>query len=374
MSQLHLILASADTLYLKSFAEYIVSSTNKARFDVKLFSNKSNLERYIQQGARYDILLLEPAFYEVTKLEAGRGMTMFLAEEPIAGQKEDEDTPEIFKYQPLNRLLSDMLAAFYEKRSDYKHLATAAQTKVLSVYSPAGGVGKTTLAINICKQLATAGKKIFYLNMELFNTTSLYFASPEDNPSLQIFYYLKARTNQLLAKIEGLKKYCTELDIYYFDLLPNPTELIESSKEEIEKLIRALAEAGEYDYVVIDLDSSLYEFTKAAFSKSDRLIWLLNNDVQSFCKTKQGLEMQEELFGCDKKLDDFLFIVNRFGGQLSEAQQQYDIPVRAYLPFVPEWTEAVEKNELLHHPVFSKELGAAMAIITEARQEGVLFD
>ncbi len=62
--------------------------------------------------------------------------------------------------------------------------------------------------------------KVFYLNLELLNTTSLYFLSQEDNPSLQIFYYLKAKPNQLLAKMEKLKKNDPTSRVDYFDLLP----------------------------------------------------------------------------------------------------------------------------------------------------------
>ncbi|QGS68934.1 AAA family ATPase [Oceanobacillus sp. 143] len=81
-----------------------------------------------------------------------------------------------------------MLAIYYDRNQTAgKYLARSKQTKVLSVYSPVGGAGKTTIAVNLSKQLALNNAKVFYLNLELINTTSLYFSSSEDNPSLQIF-------------------------------------------------------------------------------------------------------------------------------------------------------------------------------------------
>ncbi|MFP3489035.1 hypothetical protein R0K20_15640, partial [Staphylococcus sp. SIMBA_130] len=109
----------------------------------------------------------------------------------------------VFRYQRLNQLISSILAIYYERnQSAGKLLARSKKTKVITVYSPIGGCGKTAIATNLSKQLALNHAKVFYLNLELLNTTRLYFTSAEDNPSLQIFYYVKAESPQLLSKIE----------------------------------------------------------------------------------------------------------------------------------------------------------------------------
>ncbi len=58
------------------------------------------------------------------------------------------------------------------------------------------------------------------------------------------------------------------------------------TQAEIEQLIQLLVESEEYHYIIIDQDSLVHAVTKAVLQKSDQIIWLLNNDLQSFQKKR----------------------------------------------------------------------------------------
>ena len=45
------------------------------------------------------------------------------------------------------------------------------KTKLVSVYSPIGGAGKTTIAANACINCAREGMKVFYINLETIGST-----------------------------------------------------------------------------------------------------------------------------------------------------------------------------------------------------------
>src|SRR6185437_14889754 len=183
----------------------MMSSNLQSKFEVKLFSSSTSIEAYIGSGQGYDILLIQPDLFH-ENLNLGEKSMIFFLQENV--QKREDSEQFVFKYQPLNKIISNVLSVYYERHSTFTGVARKGiKTKVISVYSPIGGVGKTTVSVNMCKQLALKGSKVFYLNLEFLNTTSLYFKSPEDLPSLQVLYYLKARPEQLLSKIESLKKF-----------------------------------------------------------------------------------------------------------------------------------------------------------------------
>ncbi len=111
MKKLQLIIADHDSIYLKSFGEYILSSSSKARFEVKLFSSSDSLAQYLATENSFDILLIKRNIYEQELINDHKGLVLFLQEE-AANLKADTD---VFKYQPLNQLLSHILSLYYEK-------------------------------------------------------------------------------------------------------------------------------------------------------------------------------------------------------------------------------------------------------------------
>src|SRR5699024_12220087 len=112
-------------------------------------------------------------------------------------------------------------------------LARSKETQVFAVCSPSGCSGKTTIAVNLCKQLALNDLKVFYLNSETFNTSRLYFSSQDDDYSLKILYYVKSKTEQLLSKIEQLKKHEPDVGVDYFDLETKGRRIVVFEEKEI---------------------------------------------------------------------------------------------------------------------------------------------
>ena len=373
LKKLQLIVLDSDSLFLKSFNEYIISSNLNSKFDIKLFSSSESMKHFITSEQSYDILLVQPGLYKDEMFQSEKSMVVFLQE--IEG-KTEEGFYAVLKYQPLNKMLSSILSIYYENYSSFSGLARKGiKTKVISIFSPVGGTGKTTVSVNMSRQLALKGFKVFYLNLELLNTTSLYFRSQGDPPSLQILYYLKARPDQLLGKVEALKKFDDASKVDYLDIPPCPDEMMSITKEEIKTLIQALIETGQYDYILIDLDSSLHERNVAAFEESNQIIWLLNNDLQSFHKTSAMLDRLDDVIGTEHNLaEKVIFVMNRFIGQFPSDYHKYNLPIMGYLPNILEWSQVVDPQQVFYHPLFTQELLAVTEDIVVRNQVGVTID
>lgn len=358
MKKIRIVIADPNTQYMESLAAFMRTSDEASKFILTFFSNREHLSSYINQGENIDILLISPELYDDT-LNIDHQVTLILLEDDQIADRGDE-VKTVYRYQRLNQLVSSVLSIYYEQNITANQLlARSKEAKVISVYSPAGGTGKTTIAVNLCKQLALTGSKVFYLNLETFNSTKLYFTSEEDNPSLQIFYYIKTNMTQLSSKIEALKKYDPYSMVDYFDLEVSADEMLEVTGKEVKKLINGIVDTGSYDYIVVDLDSSLHERNKSVLIECDQIIWPIKNDAQSFFKSNAFLAEEEKIIGKENIIKDkMLVIVNQFEGHLHNQKEGLEFTISGYLPYVPAWMTDQNAPTLLNNDIFNQEIQA----------------
>lgn len=360
MKKIRIVIADGNVEYLNALAAFMRNAGETSKFIITFFSDLNKLTSYIDEVENIDILLISPEFYNQHVKDRLEGETTLIVLEDDKIANYDESVNVVYRYQRLNQLVSNMLAIYYEHNDVASELlARNKQAKVLSVYSPIGGSGKTTIAVNLCKQLALTGAKVFYLNLELFNSTKLYFTSAEDNPSLQIFYYIKTDSSQLHSKIETLKKYDPYSMVDYFDLAVNADEMLEISKNEVKKLINGIVGTGSYDYLVIDLDSSLHERNRAALQECDQIIWPIVNDVQSFFKSTSFLSQETALMGKENVIKDKMFIIlNQYTGENVSGVEESGMTIDGYLPYISNWASIPSGSEILHDEMFNQEMQA----------------
>ncbi|GGH77619.1 cellulose biosynthesis protein BcsQ [Pullulanibacillus pueri] len=372
MKKLKLMMADTDADYMESVAVYLRSSHEGVKFDVKLFSTSENVSHYLSNHEQIDILLIAPELLTQELPIQHVGLVLMLEDERIA--RYDSTFIRIFKYQPLNKLISDILSHYYDENGKIQSFHyEMGRTKVLSMYSASGGVGKTTLAISLARQLALADKKVFYLNLELINSTSLYLTSLDDQPSTQILYHVKTSKDQLVSKIESLKKYSADMKVEYFDLAINPEEMLDLTEEDVNTLVSGLLETKHYDFIIIDGDDSLDPRMQAALNVSDFILWVLNNERQSFFKTEELMKQGKVFFEKEAELGEkLLFILNQFTGTLAEEFKIASLPIKEYTPFIPEWKQLRSGTQLLSTPLFSEDFLHHLGVQTTA-QGGVFY-
>lgn len=144
--------------------------------------------------------------------------------------------------------------------------------KVICVFNQKGGVGKTTININLCSYLAMNGKKVLSIDIDpQGNTTS---GIGIDKKKVQKSLY-NVMTEDISLK-EIIKKSETVDNLYIapstMDLAATEVELIEIENREqlLKKKIKELE--NEYDFVFIDCPPSLGILTINALTASDSVL------------------------------------------------------------------------------------------------------
>jgi cellulose biosynthesis protein BcsQ len=359
MKKIHLVIGDEDTKYIELFANYIRATEHAGKFSIKLFSQKENMEQYLETQSHINVLLATPAMLpdDIRSISSSVSAGSVIKLEDDRLSSVEVDLPSVYKYQPLNKLISEILAIYYDEHGKQTSLlGKDQQSQVVAIYSATGGTGKTTFAVNLCRQIALQGASVFYLNLELMNSTPMFFAGDEESDvSSQVLYYAKANPKQLVSKIESLKKHDAYSKIDYFDLAVNAEEMLDLSEQDVEQLIDGLINTENYNYIVIDLDDAFDDRVKAALKSSSRIFWLLNNDLQSFHKTAYLLQQIDQLLEYSVS-DQVHLTLNRHTGQLAEGLSAYGLSVRGYLPYIPEWKNVHDSDQLTSSPVFDEEV------------------
>jgi cellulose biosynthesis protein BcsQ len=265
----------------------------------------------------------------------------------------------IYKYQPLNQLLTQVMGHCLENdQSIHTIVKGHERTKVLSVYSAVGGLGKTTLAINLAKELAALDYTIFYLNLEYISSSSLFFTDSKEQTFSDILYYLETRPEQILSKIESLKKHDHKMKVDYFSPLKNPQEMLDISLEQTSLLIQSLINLGNYDLVIIDLESSTHDRIVASFIHSDHIFWLTTDDIQ--CLMKTNILLKDFKVRCNEHYKGFetniTFIMAKYIGITVNSLEDYGLKVRGKIPYIPGWKSTNDIDSLLNSTIYSEQV------------------
>ncbi|WP_058305891.1 AAA family ATPase [Gracilibacillus massiliensis] len=351
MKKLRLVLFDPDMEYIELFTNYIRSSEHAARFDVKSFSQEGSFQQYIENGEQTDILLKATNDFHLNEEHTHIETTLHLVEET----PENSTEKNLFKYQPLGQLITQVIAFHYERngKKEKKKMQSSGETSVISVYSASGGAGKTTTAFHLANEMKQNGLEVFYLNLELINTNPFLFNVEDKSSSSPLLYYLKSNKDQLPSKLEDMIVVDDDTSIPFFYFLPSAEEMMDLNEQEIQLLIEQLVALQTYDYIVIDLDSTINSTVLTALKKSDHVLWLLSNDMYSFYKTSYLLEELHGFLNDGSFSDRVTLVLNRYTGAVDPKLADTAVEIDSYLPYIPEWKQLVSKEQL-NNPVFAE--------------------
>ncbi len=149
------------------------------------------------------------------------------------------------------------------------------QGRLISVVSPKGGVGKTTVSTNLAVGLARSAPQATVL-VDL----DLQFGDVASGLNLDPEYFLPATVSGPAARdTMVLKTYLTlhETGLYVICAPDSPAEADAVSVEDVRQLLRTLT--AEFRYVVVDTPPGLSDHTLAVMDETTDLVLLTSMDV-----------------------------------------------------------------------------------------------
>jgi pilus assembly protein CpaE len=177
--------------------------------------------------------------------------------------------------------------------------------QVVSVYSPKGGVGKTTIAVNLASLLASDRRKkvcLIDLNLQFGDVCILLSLIPRRT----ISDLVNEQTVDKEAVMSYLLNHPCGLKVLPAPLRPEHAEYVTS--DHVSRIIAICKDL--FDYVIIDTPASFHDVVLTALDASDRILMVSCMDMPSLKNVKLGLQVMNQL---NYKEEKIFLLLNRAG-------------------------------------------------------------
>ncbi len=207
--------------------------------------------------------------------------------------------------------------------------APARHGRVVTVFSPKGGTGKTVVATNLAARLAKyEGKRTLLLDFDLqFGDAAIMLGL---EPVKTVYDLVVAPGELDSEKLGGyVTKHPCGLDVLAAPLRPEDAELV------VEGKVTALVDVarGSYDAIVVDTSPFFHGAVLATLDRTDELLVLCGLDVPTLKNVRLALQTLEQLAFPPSRIS---YVMNRasanVGLKTREVEDGLKVKVRHELP------------------------------------------
>lgn len=335
MAKINVVLIDKDELYLNRLTNYLIDKADS--FNVSSFSSPEILDEFlVNKSNKVDVLVLPMDFANDSIKQLTIPAKVILSEGP--GSKL-EGFESVYKYQKADKFLSDILQIFSEKTGRTDAVTRGNKnTKIVGVYSPVGGSGKTTIALALSTLCASFGLKVFYLNFEKLNSSDAFFAPAPQGSMSDVFLALKTKGANIGLKLIANCYTDPATKINYINSPDSAMEYNELTESEITRLLQEFDNLGKYDLVFVDMHSAFDKFNTDILTCCDQILMPFCQDSLSLVKMTAFLrefKFHDSLSSLTPKIH---MIANKTDANGTAVIQSELVPKRAieaYIPYSP---------------------------------------
>jgi pilus assembly protein CpaE len=233
-----------------------------------------------------------------------QGEADYLRRSMLAGAREFLVKP--FSSDELTASIRQVWSREKDKLSRYAPVATTSQeisngsgepASVVAVFSPKGGVGRTTVSVNLAVAAAQTGKRVALVDasFQFGDVGVLLNLNPRNKSIADLAGELQAGEAESLDAF--MITHSSGVKVLLAPPSPEQAELIGPSS--VKKVLQGLR--GMFDLVVVDCPSSFNEPTLAVLDEADLILTMLTLEITSVKNMRLFLEVCDQLgYGPEK--------------------------------------------------------------------------
>ena len=292
MSKPEIIIADPDDEYVAPVMLKIAEKLGD-RALISVITRSSCLEDYFSVFREIAVLIIDEKWAETVDLSRQNIRNIFLLSEKEEGMGSGSksNVHAIYKYTSVKEIYNEI---YYVCAEEFQTSRTAAaHASVVAVYSPAGGSGKTSLAMGLAAALAEYHKKVLYVDAEYMQTYQWMLQEDEFLPSRCVTQILKNEG----YLFDVLKPYIRNRQFDYLPPFSNTISSFGLNATFFQKLIAEIKKQDLYDFIIVDTDSTYDETKRNLFDLADKVLLVAGEGKRyaSLFKTlKQNLNYNDK--------------------------------------------------------------------------------
>jgi MinD-like ATPase involved in chromosome partitioning or flagellar assembly len=194
--------------------------------------------------------------------------------------------------------------------------------RLVAVFNPKGGVGKTTIALNLAAVLAARGQRVLMVDADTVTGHVDISLGMEGVPNVVDAWRDEQEGGPAISFLDLASAHPSGLRVLPLTNSPIHTELLQP-----ERVAQAIFEAGRgVDFVIVDLHPSYSPLNRAIFDKADKIMVPLTPDLPAIRATVKLRDVADEL-GMRERL---ALIVNRANTGVSIDDVEKAVGMPAY--------------------------------------------
>lgn len=335
------LIACRDEDYLMMLAEKLYFELDNS-IQVNAISDYEYLSRYIsQEKVEEQILILGQEYYsdnpELSKFDCivlldENEKMMHVINSRVVAINPFLKLDAIYDFIISQTLLKDILEKTKKK-----------DTRLIAVYSPVGGSGKTTVAYGLAMAFAKAYKKVLYINPGPLQDFGFLFQNPDS---------LEPKLERMIAKQDGetISLLLEAIRNYGFDFLPPARMSFATLGISLKDYVYAITELkriNRYDYIVIDMMSEFNVEMAQIIGQADRIVCIGLQDAYSAFRMKRFLD---NIDAAD--MSRYIFLCNKYDAKRKDyitegAGAEGSIKIKKYIPYMTDLEQADKLTEAM---------------------------
>ncbi len=317
MAKPRVIIADTDKGYIASI-QLKFAKEYFDKIDMEIITDKSYFAELFSKPQKADILIVSEEFYDVTLQKHNISNIFLMMEKDEEEQTGDLNISKMYKYTSIKEIFSEIVGKSSQCLNADDN--EKKETKVILVTSAAGGVGKTTIALGISKCLSKNYKRVLYVNASRLQTFKYVFNNKAVISENGIYAKMINPTDRIY---EDIKHVIRNEDIYYLPSFKASLISLGIKYEIYSEIVAAAKRSNDYDFIVVDMDSSFDEEKVSFFDMADKVLIITGQDFTAVNATN-------DLVGNINynNADKYIFVCNKFDKDRANALLSTDINMR----------------------------------------------
>ncbi len=283
-----------DTIELK-FLE-----VHRDNINLEIITDRAYFDEFFSTPRTADILAVSEELYSEALLRHDIKHRIRVLSSSSGENEGDRNVISVYKYSSSKEIYAKIMAGVMIGGAKEKQ-----KSKLVMVYSPIGGSGKTTVALGVSAALAELNR-VLYINAESMNTFAVFLDEPKSLPS-EAYEQMNMKNEDIYG---GLKPYFASSGAWGFSYLPPSANSLSSAGGELRSLYElgcAARDAGDFDYVIIDVDSAYTNGKGKLISDADKVLLVYEQDRVSAHK----MEKLQKNISCSDT-EKYIFVCNKY--------------------------------------------------------------